>query len=192
MKVSGDKGMLKEMIVVEGKNDTLAVRRAVKAETIETGGSFLTKAVLDRIKRAQEVRGVIILTDPDYAGEMIRKKISRLIPGVKHAFISREEGMSAGDVGVENASPEAIRNALSFARVEQAEGKAPISWAKFVDLGLVGEKNAAILRDRLGRRLGIGYGNAKQFYERLRMLAVPEEEFFQAYREVYGGGKPNE
>lgn len=68
--------MIKELIVVEGKSDTVAVKRAVEADTIETGGSAVDRKVIAKIALAMERRGVIILTDPDHAGERIRKIVS--------------------------------------------------------------------------------------------------------------------
>lgn len=182
---------IKEIIIVEGKNDTAAVKRALDAETIETGGSFVSEAVLSQIKRAHETRGVIVLTDPDHAGERIRRKIHRMVPGVKHAFISKEEGMKEGDVGVEHASPDAIRRALSKAHDAKAGGRSPLTWDEFIDLGLVGGENAAEMRDLLGSALGVGYGNAKRFFDRLTMLGVKREEFFLACQHLWGGEKKN-
>ncbi|MGE5653571.1 MAG: toprim domain-containing protein, partial [Bacillota bacterium] len=63
--------MLQEIIVVEGQHDKAAVLHAVQAEIIVTGGFAISRAVIDRVRLAQERRGVIILTDPDYAGEQI-------------------------------------------------------------------------------------------------------------------------
>lgn len=60
---------IKEFIVVEGRDDTTAIKRAVEADTIETNGSAINQATIEKIKRAQETRGVIIFTDPDYPGE---------------------------------------------------------------------------------------------------------------------------
>ncbi|MCK9911523.1 toprim domain-containing protein, partial [Microbacteriaceae bacterium K1510] len=77
--------MIKEIIVVEGKDDTTAIKRAVEADTIETNGSAIGEEVLRRIELAMERRGVIIFTDPDHAGERIRKIVSQRIPGCKHA-----------------------------------------------------------------------------------------------------------
>lgn len=62
--------MIREMIVVEGKDDTTAVKRAVNADTIETGGSAIGEDVLVRIELAQARRGVIVLTDPDAPGSV--------------------------------------------------------------------------------------------------------------------------
>ena len=68
--------MIKEVIVVEGRDDITAVKRAVEAEVIAVGGFGINKRVIDRIKEAQKRQGVIVLTDPDFAGEKIRKIIS--------------------------------------------------------------------------------------------------------------------
>ena len=67
--------MLKETIVSGRKNDAAAVRRAVEADIIITNGFGLNRSILDRIRTAQEKHGVIVLTDPDFMGEKIRKKI---------------------------------------------------------------------------------------------------------------------
>ena len=57
---------IKEIIVVEGKDDTTAIRQAVNADTIETNGSAINAETIEKIKLAKSTRGVIILTDPDY------------------------------------------------------------------------------------------------------------------------------
>ena len=64
--------MIKEVIIVEGKNDIAAVQRAVDADCIATGGYSLIGRNLKSIEAAYKRRGIIILTDPDYAGERIR------------------------------------------------------------------------------------------------------------------------
>jgi len=63
--------VLKEVIVVEGKSDTAAIRRALEADTIETGGFTLAASTLRKIEAAYKKRGIIILTDPDGAGNRI-------------------------------------------------------------------------------------------------------------------------
>ena len=86
------KPKIKEVIVVEGKSDTKKIKLAVDAETIETQGLALEPETLEMIAHAQETKGVIVFTDPDYPGETIRKKITQKVPGVKHAFITTKEG----------------------------------------------------------------------------------------------------
>lgn len=108
--------MLREIVVVEGKEDTVAIRRALEADTIETGGSAVNEAVLRRIELAQERRGVIVFTDPDAPGERIRKIVAGRVPECKHAFLTKAEARGKDGIGVEHAKPEAIRRALAAAR----------------------------------------------------------------------------
>ena len=108
--------MLKEILIVEGKTDVAAINRAVEADCITTGGFHIKRQTLENIAAAYNKRGIIILTDPDSAGENIRKFLSKKFPNAKQAYIPREEATANDDVGVEQASPESIRKALSKIR----------------------------------------------------------------------------
>ncbi len=176
--------VLKEIIVVEGRNDTIAVQRAVKADTIETGGSALSAAVLRQIALAQQRRGVIILTDPDAVGERLRRQISAVVPGCKQAFLTRKEASKNGDIGVENASPDAIRQALKRARTIHWDPGQHFSWEEYTAWGLAGGPSSKMLRVKLGEKLGIGYGNAQQMYKKLQRFQITQEEFQQAMLEL--------
>ncbi|UQZ84896.1 Ribonuclease M5 [Paenibacillus konkukensis] len=176
--------MIKEIIVVEGKDDTVAIKRAVEAETIETGGSAINDEIIKRIKLAQQRRGVIVLTDPDHAGERIRKIITARVPGCKHAFITQEEATSRGDIGVENASPETIRKALSNLRTDYEAAESDITWEDLINAGMIVHPQAAARRMEMGRQLGIGYCNGKQFYNRCRMFRISREEFAVAWKQL--------
>ena len=103
-----------EIIVVEGKDDTRRIQEVVAADTIETIGSAINDEILTQIEHAQETRGVIIFTDPDYSGEKIRKTIMEVVPDAKHAFYQEKLQFlkNGGSLGVEHASDEAIIEAL--------------------------------------------------------------------------------
>lgn len=181
--------MIREMIVVEGKDDTAAVRRAVGADTIETGGSAVGEDVLKRIELAQQRRGVIIFTDPDAPGERIRKIVAERVPGAKHAFLTRDEARGRDGLGVEHASDEAIRRALEAVRSPEAvdgmESEAEeIAWSDLLDAGLIVHSDAARRRERMGELIGIGYANGKQFYKRCRTFRITRDEFASALRQL--------
>ena len=142
--------MIKEIIVVEGRDDVTAVKRAVDAELITTGGFGFPKGVMERIKEAQKRRGVIIFTDPDFAGEKIRKTITAEVPGCKHAFLPREEAKKDGDIGIENATPESIRAALERVRTESTENRSEFSQKDLLLNGLIGNDDASFRRDKMG------------------------------------------
>lgn len=176
---------IKEMIVVEGKDDTVAIQQALEADTIETGGSAINQDVISRIRLAQEKRGVIIFTDPDYPGERIRHIISQAVPGCKHAFLTRDKAVSKkGKFGIEHASSEDIRAALEKVKTENyIEAKEEVSWADLVHMGLIGGSISQRLRDVTSAKLGIGHCNGKQFYKRLIAFQITKEELEQAYQE---------
>lgn len=176
--------MIKEVIVVEGKDDEAAVKKAVDAEIIITHGYGISQKTYKRIEEAYDRCGIIIFTDPDYAGENIRKKLSQRFPHAKHAFISKEAGTRDDDIGVENASPSAIIKALSGARAESRQKNELFSMGDMVNAGLCGGEEAAARRNRLGEILGIGYGNTKTFLRRLNNYGITVEEFNTALNKL--------
>src|SRR5690606_4959245 len=176
--------MIKEIIVVEGKDDTAAVKRAVEAETIETGGSAINAEIIGRIRLAQQRRGVIVLTDPDHAGERLRRIITAEVPGCKHAFIDQTDATYKDDIGVENASPEVIRRALEQVKTDLSRTSSHIAWDDLLEAGLVAHPAAADRRMKMGRLLGIGYGNGKHFYKRCMMFQVTKDEFDAAWKQM--------
>lgn len=172
--------MIKEVIVVEGRDDYLAVKRAVDAEIIITGGYSFPRGTIERIKLACERKGVVIFTDPDYAGERIRKTITSKVPGCRHAFLPVECASKDGDIGIENASPEDIMDALKCARAESIEKREEFHISDLMENGLLGLPDSGVKRDRIGRILGIGHSNAKQFLSRLNNYGISREEFIEA------------
>lgn len=179
---------IKEVIVVEGKDDTKQIQKAVNADTYETRGSALSVADLKRLKKLQQRRGLIIFTDPDFNGERLRKMISQAVPGVKHAFIRRDQGVPTeahGSLGVEHASPETIRQALANVYTEESKKESPeFTYADLARADLVNGAAARQRRERLGQILGIGYGNGKQFLHRLNLFRVSRQNFDQAVEQM--------
>lgn len=176
--------MIKEVIVVEGRDDYIAVKRAVDAEIIVTGGYALPKSAIERIKTASERKGIIIFTDPDYAGERIRKRISSMIKGCKHAFLPVESAIRDGDIGIENASPEDIIDALSKARAENVDKREEFTIEDLMKNNLLGGADSGVRRDKIGRILGIGHANGKQFLSRLNNYNITREEFNSAVKKI--------
>ncbi len=173
---------IKEIIVVEGKDDTTAIKRAVDADTIETNGSAVNEATIDKVRRAQAIRGVIIFTDPDYPGEKIRKTIAASVSGCKHAFLAKEEAIAktGKGLGVEHASPQAIREALKDAQLMHESISEEITQEDLLSAGLIGGEGAKDRRIMLGKLLKIGYTNGKQLHKRLMMFQISRQEFAEA------------
>ena len=178
--------MIKEVIIVEGKMDVLAVRRAVEADCIITDGFRLRSSAIKNIRAAYEKRGIIVLTDPDTVGERIRARLTEMFPRARHAFIPVEDAtnVSDGDVGVEQASPDAIRAALEKVRTPMDAPAEIFSMSDMMMYGLTGTDDAVARRARLGRHLGLGFANAKTFLRRLNTYGITREEFITAIEEL--------
>lgn len=181
--------VIKEVIVVEGRDDSQRIKWAVGADTIETNGSAIDNEVLEQIKHAQMVRGVIVFTDPDFPGEKIRKIISQEVPGVKHAFLTQAEATPKykGSLGIEHASREAICQALDSVYTEcVVEDEPLISKAFLMKHGLIGRPEAAYLRDKVGQQLRIGYTNGKQLQKRLQLFGISKQRLIDALDNIKG------
>ncbi len=182
--------MIREIIVVEGRDDEAAVRRAVEADTSATHGYGIRQETLDRLARAYETRGLVLLLDPDRPGEEIRRKLSALFPNAKQAFLPRDEARKNGDLGVENASAEAIRRALAGARCVEQESAERFTNADLDRFGLRGSAESAARRAALGAALGIGYANAGAFLKRLNHYGITREEFEAHGTALFPAGDP--
>ncbi len=177
---------IKEIIVVEGRDDTNAINRAVEADTIETHGFGIRKQTWDLLQKAYETRGLIIFTDPDKAGEDIRKRVLEAFPGSRETFLERRKAAKGGDIGIENASPGDIREALEKARCRTADDTYTGGVFDEADMernGLTGTPDAKRKRETVGAKLGIGYGNSRAFLKKLNAYGITREEFDEALRE---------
>ena len=178
--------MIKEVLIVEGKMDVAAINKAVDADCIITDGFKLNRRTLANISAAYNRRGIIIFTDPDSAGERIRKFLAEKFPNAKHAYVPRIEATANDDIGIEQASPESIRAALSKVRTLEINPRNEFTAAEMIKYGLSGGVESSSLRDKIGAILGIGYGNVKTFVKRLNSYGVTREEFTAALNEIIG------
>ena len=201
-----DKKRIEQIIVVEGRDDTAAILQSVDAVTIETHGYGIRPSTWDVIDKAYETAGIIIFTDPDTAGEQIRRRLAERYPNAEHAFLDRTLAEKDGDIGIENASPESIREALAKAhrpvpadqavqetgadnaaqQVSEAQRSLPAGTFTRGDLfrwGLDGMPGAARRRQEVGSRLGIGMASSKTFLRRLNHFGISREEVETALRD---------
>ena len=174
-----------EIIVVEGRDDTQAVKKAVDCETIETHGFGMSDMMWKSLETAYRNKGLIILTDPDHAGSAIREKIKARFPESKEAFLPRGKALKGNNVGVENAAPEDIREALSKVRARRPEDQEEqITGEMFYDAGLAGGAGSRVRREKVADHLGLAYGNAKTLREKMNAFGITAGEFNEAIRAI--------
>lgn len=176
--------VLKEVIVVEGRDDTAAIKRALDADTIETHGFGIRYETWQLIEKAYNERGIIIFTDPDYSGNEIRRRLKERFPNAKEAFLSRKEATKKNDIGIENAEPEAILEALGKAHAAYCEKRMEFTAAELIRDGLSGGAGSKEKREKLGKKLGIGYGSAAALADKLNRYGITREEYNEAIRTI--------
>ncbi len=177
---------IKEIIVVEGKDDIIAVKRAFKGniDVVATHGLGIKKNLLDELVKLNETKGIIVLTDPDYAGKRISNMIREYVPNAKFASISRNDATKGDNIGVENASDEAIIKAIDKARPIYEESKEIFSMEDIIDNGFSGLQNSKERRIKFCKIVGITYCNAKQLLTRLNAFGITREEFEKAVKQL--------
>lgn len=161
----------KKVIIVEGKNDQHRVKKILPdVPVLTTNGSAVSDELLNLVKELSKDFEIILLLDPDYNGEVIRKKIVSVCPNASHIFVNKKDAISKNKkkLGVEHVSLNKLSKALE--NIKQSNYNKNITIQDIYDLGLAGKDNSKVLREKLCDKLGIGYVNAKQLIERLNLF----------------------
>lgn len=180
----------REVIVVEGRDDSKRLMEVFgpKVKLIETGGSAINAATLERIKQAAEQFGVIVFTDPDVQGQRIRQIITQNVPTAKQAYLSRQDARgksSVGSLGVEHASKESILKALEELATPASENlQRELSTQELMQLGLTNHPLAGVRRKAVAERFHLGHVNAKQLQKQLALYQVDYAELFEFIEEL--------
>ena len=176
---------IKEIIVVEGRDDITAIKRVVDAHIIALNGfSALSKKTINKMVELSQNNDLILFTDPDFAGKKIRDTLKRYIPNIKHAFISQKDATRNDNIGVENANDEAILDALKNVITANQDIENRFDISDLIDNGLVSGSNAKERRIMLGDLLKIGYYNAKQLLKALNSFNISREQFEEAVKKI--------
>ncbi len=187
-----DKLRVREVILVEGKYDKIALGQVVDALilTTEGFGALRDRPRLALFRRLARERGVILFTDSDGAGLVIRGRLRGVLPpeGVKEAFIPDVPGKERrkrapgreGKLGVEGMPPQVLRDALvrcgATLEGEEAPRERPFTKTTLFELGLSGVPEARARRRALQRALELPENlSANALLTALNALTTPRE-----------------
>lgn len=180
---------ISQAIVVEGRYDKNTLSQIVDAPIFETSGFHIMKdkATQALLRRVAIERGLIVFTDSDGGGFVIRNFLKQIIPAqyLFHAYIpdiyGKEKRKSApgkeGKLGLEGMSREVILNALENCGANfHPNEKQPITKQHLFALGLSGQANSSILRKQLLKKLELPeHMSANAMLQALDVLYSPEE-----------------
>ena len=170
---------MSDVIVVEGLHDEIKIKSVYPdAFCVITNGSEISEDTLKYIKKLSLTHGIIIFTDPDSPGERIRNEVLKVVPNAKNAFIHKRNAISSNKkkVGVEHVSKELIKEALDPIYNKEVVSKGNITNSDLYDLGLNGENESRIYRDKISDILNIGKPNNKSFLKRINQIGLSLDE----------------
>ena len=178
-------------VVVEGKYDKIKVSSVIDGEIIVTDGFgvFKSREKLALIKRLSQ-NGVIILTDSDGAGKVIRSHISGAVPAdriynlyipkIKGKEKRKREGSKEGTLGVEGIDASLLREIFeTFLKNHEISAKSgeKVTKADLFELGLSGSEGSTIRRDRVAEKLGLPSGLTAPAFVCAVNVIMSKEEF---------------
>ena len=190
-----EKLKISQTILVEGKYDKIKLESILDANIITTGGFsiFNNDEKMMLIKRIAEKNGLIILTDSDPAGFVLRNKIKGMLSpndNILHIYIPTEKGKEkrkkeyskAGLLGVEGIDAEKLKELFSKYTVsdrnEETEGKKDtVTKACLYELGLSGKDGSSEKREFVAEKFGLPKGmSANAFLEAINILGIKKND----------------
>lgn len=193
-----EKIKISQAVIVEGRYDKIKLSNIMDAFIIETNGFaiFKDKERFDFIKRLADERGIVILTDSDHAGFMIRNYLKKGIDKSKiiHVYIPdvfgkekrKDKPSKEGKIGVEGISKKALLDAFNRAGIlcEKSENPNPVTNYDLFDTGLAGRENSKQIKKKFLKEL-----NLPEFLSSNALLScinamMSKEEFYAVINKI--------
>ena len=179
---------IKEAIIVEGKYDKIKLSQITDAVIVAVNGFniFKDESKQKLIKKLSDSKGIIVLTDSDRAGFLIRNFICGITDNknIKHAYIPQIEGVEKrkqtvskdGFLGVEGISDSIIAEAIKKAATEKNDKKIYITKADFMQLGLSGRPDSKAKREKVLEVLDLPSGISANSLLKILNFTCNEDE----------------
>ena len=187
-----EKLSLKEVVIVEGKYDKIRLQSVISSPIITLNGFriFKDKEAQTLIRKLAASRGILIMTDVDSAGFVLRNFLKGIVDekSIKHCYIPvvygkekrKRASSKEGKLGVEGVSNQVIIDAVQRCGIEMTETPNPkgnkITKQDLYALGLSGRSNSAVLRKAVIQKLQLPeHLSANGFLEVVNLLYTTEE-----------------
>ena len=168
------------LIVVEGKTELAFLKSFLDAEIVITNGFDIFQEDFNYILRVSKTKKVIILSDSDDSGYLIRKRLNEKIPNAYNALVDISKCDKNNKHGVAECEKEEILRVLKPFIVLKTTKSQKYDLKLLSDFGLTGDSSSKLLREKICKKLSLGKCNTKTLINRLNFLEIDIKELKEA------------
>lgn len=171
--------MVKQIFVVEGKNDVIRLKQVFPTIMIvSVNGSAINDDIVQMLISKKDEYEIVVCTDPDYPGLRIRSELEEKIGKISHVFLDRHKSYSKNKkkIGLEHLSNYEIRKAFSQIIKSVDESTSDVDLDFLYEHKLVGNQDSKKIREDLSLKMNLGYVNGKTLLNRIRSFNIMKED----------------
>ena len=167
---------LNGILIVEGKDDESLIKSFLEVHVFKTNGFDIKDEDILFLKQVEKIHKIIILSDPDDAGNMIREKLNNNLSNTYNVFIDKKYCDKNGKHGVAESEKKYILEALKEHITLESPKIGNLTKNDLNKLGLNGDSNSKRKREQISIAFSLGVCNGKTILERLNLLSISYEE----------------
>ena len=169
------KKIIDGILLVEGIHDEAYLSSFLDVEIVTTNGFDIPIEEIEYVRVASLKKKVIIFTDPDNAGQGIRKRLNNIFPNAENAFVDINKCNKHGKHGVAECEKEEILSVLSKYITETPNEIGKITYSDLYKLGLIGHESNS-KKEKIIKHFHLGKCTSKKLLKRLNLLNISLEE----------------
>ena len=174
---------LNGILIVEGKDDESLIKSILDVHVFKTNGFDLKNEDVIFLNKAAEQHKIIVLTDPDEAGEKIRATINKKIKNTYNVYLDKTLCDKHHKHGVAESTKEHILDRLKEHITLESPKIGNITPYQLSKIGLNGDSKSKEKRDIICKHFSLGICNAKTLVERLNLLNIGIDEVIKVIKE---------
>lgn len=179
--------MKKYIFIVEGKHDVSKLQEVLKNEIIVSiNGSALDKSI-DFLDKYQNDYRFVLCMDPDYQGELIRRKLENKYKNIMHIHFNKEisKNEKKTKIGLEHITTVKLQEIFeNFLKTNNITEKSDINNYFLITHGIIGSKKSKELRELLSKKFNLGLVNGKTFLKRVNQLGINKKDIIEVLNET--------
>ena len=176
---------LNGILIVEGKDDESLIKSFLECYVFKTNGFDIKDEDIEFLNKVSEIYKIIVLTDPDEAGDKIRKTINENVKNTYNVFVDRKLCNKNNKHGVAESTKEHILDVLKNHITLESPKYGNVTLYQLHQLGLNGDSKSKEKREYICKCFSLGICNVKTMKERINLLNISVDEISKVLKE-YG------